>query len=92
MSGQAKSRRNVLGPLAAGFLGVWIWGVHGVRGNDTGGVIPWAAMSAEDALAIAGEHCARYDKYAVITSVHPWSGAYIGFACRRAERYGPVAR
>jgi hypothetical protein len=32
----------------------------------------------------------RYNKYAVITSVHPWPGDYIGFVCRRAGRWGPA--
>ena len=76
--------------LVTGLLGIWIWGVHGVQGNDTGGIIPYSEMRYDDALAIAGEHCSRYDKYAVITSVHPWPGDYIGFACRRPGRWGPV--
>jgi hypothetical protein len=31
---------------------------------------------------MAGEHCARFDKRARITSVHRVYGDYIGFACR----------
>jgi hypothetical protein len=70
-------------------LQVWVW-LGGVKGNDTGGIIPWTPMAYETALQAAGDHCARYDKYAVITSVHPWPGDYVGFACRRPGRWGPV--
>jgi hypothetical protein len=46
----------------------------------------------ETALNTASDHCARWGKYAVITSVHPWPGDYIGFVCRRPDRWGPVSR
>jgi hypothetical protein len=82
--------RQLVRALTGTLLGIWIWGVQGVQGNDTGGIIPFSEMRYDDALAIAGEHCSRYDKYAVITSVHPWPGDYIGFACRRPGRWGPV--
>ena len=82
--------RQLVRALTGTLLGIWIWGVQGVQGNDTGGIIPFSDMRYDDALAIAGEHCSRYDKYAVITSVHPWPGDYIGFACRRPGRWGPV--
>lgn len=82
--------RQLAQALATALLGIWIWGVQGVQGNDTGGIIPFSEMHYDDALAIAGEHCSRYDKYAVITSVRPWPGDYIGFACRHAGRWGPV--
>jgi len=83
--------RGLLGPLV---LGVWLWPFGwGVKGNDTGGIIPWSEdLTREAALTIAGDHCNRYDKFAVITSVHPWPGDYIGFSCRRADRTGPVYR
>ena len=82
--------RQLARALTGTLLGIWIWGDQGVQGNDTGGIIPFSEMRYDDALAIAGEHCSRYDKYAVITSVHPWPGDYIGFACRRPGRWGPV--
>ena len=77
--------------LAATVFGAFLWfGGSGVRGNDTGGVIPWQPGADEYALHLAGSHCIRYKKYAVITSVHPWPGDYIGFVCRRAGRWGPA--
>jgi hypothetical protein len=51
------------------------------RGNDTGGIIPWSCENEADARAIAAAHCARYDKYARITSVKRQYGDYIGFNC-----------
>jgi hypothetical protein len=51
------------------------------RGNDTGGIIPWSCENEADAKAIAADHCARWDKYARIISVHRQYGDYIGFAC-----------
>lgn len=51
------------------------------RGNDTGGIIPWSCENEADAQAIAAAYCARWDKYARITSVHRVYGDYIGFNC-----------
>ncbi|MES1155485.1 MAG: hypothetical protein ABUL48_03545 [Pseudorhodoplanes sp.] len=82
---------KILGPL---LLGLWLWpfGPY-VKGNDTGGIISWdESMTKEEALSLAGGHCNRWDKFAVITSVHPWPGDYIGFACRRQDRWGPAPR
>ena len=68
--------------LAAGLsLPAFAWVGPGVTGNDTGGIIPWTAESRLNGRAWAAEHCARYDKFARITSVHPWYGDYISFAC-----------
>jgi hypothetical protein len=75
--------------LATLVLGVFFW-FGGVKGNDTGGIIPWRPGADEYALQLAGNHCMQYGKYAVITSVHPWPGDYIGFVCRRAGRWGPA--
>jgi hypothetical protein len=52
-----------------------------VNGNDTGGIIPWSRETEYHMRAIAGAHCAQYDKHAHITSVYRQYGAYIGFAC-----------
>lgn len=61
-----------------------------VKGNDTGGIIPWQPGADEYALELAGSHCMRYGKYAQITSVRPWPGDYIGFICKRPGRWGPA--
>ena len=50
-------------------------------GNDTGGIISWSCENEADAQAIAAAHCARWDKYHRITSVHRQYGDYIAFAC-----------
>ncbi|MBX9777413.1 MAG: hypothetical protein K2Y71_23795 [Xanthobacteraceae bacterium] len=51
------------------------------RGNDTGGIIPWSCENEADAHAIAGAHCASWNKHHRITSVHRQYGDYIGFNC-----------
>jgi hypothetical protein len=53
------------------------------KGNDTGGIISWSPQAHRYRHAIAADHCARFDKVHRITSVHPWYGSYIGFACFR---------
>jgi hypothetical protein len=54
----------------------------GVVANDTGGIIPWSPENQRLRREIASAHCARYGKYARITSVHAQYGDYIGFVCR----------
>ena len=51
------------------------------RGNDTGGIIPWSCETEAFAHQIAGEFCARWDKYHRITSVNRQYGDYIAFSC-----------
>jgi hypothetical protein len=55
------------------------WGT--LTGNDTGGIIPWSPQNQRVAHQWASAHCAQYGEYARITSVHPWYGDYIAFAC-----------
>src|SRR5262245_14573627 len=62
------------------------FGPFGLIANDTGGIIPWSPLSERYRLSIAADHCARYFKVAVITSVHRQYGDYIGFVCR----FGPT--
>jgi hypothetical protein len=81
--------RNHIRALTGAALGVFLWyGDH--RGNDTGGIIPWSPGINGGARQIAAGHCGSYGKYAVITSVRPWYGDYIGFVCRRPGRWGPA--
>jgi hypothetical protein len=84
--------RNPIRALTGAALGFAIWygGYGGVRGNDTGGIIPWSPGIDHSARQMAAGHCGSYGKYALITSVHPWYGDYIGFVCRRPVRWGPV--
>ena len=70
----------------AGSTLVGIWGGHS---NDTGGVIPWTPETAHIYRYIAGEECARWNKVAYITSVHPVYGDFIGFVCHWPRHYDP---
>jgi hypothetical protein len=51
------------------------------RGNDTGGIIPWSCETEVVARAVAADFCARYGKFARITSVKRRYGDFIGFNC-----------
>jgi hypothetical protein len=51
------------------------------HGNDTGGIISWSCENEAYAPQIAAAYCARWDKYARITSVDRGYGNYIGFNC-----------
>jgi hypothetical protein len=66
------------------------FGLHGLVGNDTGGMIPWAGQTRYEARAMAADHCAQYNKVARITSVHRRYGDYIGFVCHFPRRYDPM--
>jgi hypothetical protein len=81
--------RTSIRALIPAMLGVAIW-YSGVRGNDTGGIIPWSPGIDHAARQMAAGHCGAYRKYALITSVRPWYGDYIGFVCRRPVRWGPA--
>jgi hypothetical protein len=61
----------------------------GVTANDTGGIIqrgPGIGRSYEE---IAVEHCARFGRFAGISSVRHVYGGYIGFQCVYDRRYDP---
>jgi hypothetical protein len=61
------------------------------RGNDTGGIISWSCENEAYAHDIAAAHCARWDKYHRITSVHRQYGDYIAFACLWTPYTNPYA-
>ena len=56
-------------------------GVYGPNGNDVGGIIPWSPEAEAAAIEIAQNNCRRFNKYAVITSIHRVYGDYISYAC-----------
>ena len=61
----------------------------GVTGNDTGGIIPYAYHSREQARELASNHCAMYGKLARARSIDPRYGGYYSFGCvfdRRTRR------
>lgn len=62
----------------------------GVTGNDTGGIIQWTpAITTRAAAHIAVAHCARWSRYAAISSYHPFYGDYVGFECIYDRRFDP---
>src|SRR5215213_9728280 len=65
-------------------------GPYGLKGNDTGGIIPWTPVTDLIYREIAGDHCARFFKGSRITSVHRQIGDYVAFACRFDRDYDPV--
>jgi hypothetical protein len=67
--------------VSLGFVFIFGAGPMGIAANDTGGIIPWSPENQRNAVTIASELCARYNKYARITSVHATFGDYIGFSC-----------
>jgi hypothetical protein len=62
-----------------------------VRGNDTGGIIPWSCDAEAAAPDLAAAHCARFAKYPRITSVHRQYGDYIAFNCLWNPYMAPFA-
>ena len=62
------------------------WG--SLTGNDTGGIIPWSPEHQLMAREWAAAHCASFDKFARITSIHPQYGDYIAFACEWRPPFG----
>lgn len=66
------------------------FGPYGLRGNDIGGIIPWSPEVHLIYREIAAAHCASYNKFARITSVHARYGDYVGFECRFPRGYDPV--
>lgn len=67
--------------FVAGLSFILLVGVYGPKGNDTGGIIPWSPEAEHNAFDIAQANCSRFNKYAVITSVHRVYGDYIAYAC-----------
>ena len=65
-------------------------GPYVLRGNNTGGIIPYLPAPKGAFLDVAAIHCARYNKLARITSIHRQYGDYVAFACAFARGYDPV--
>lgn len=63
---------------------------YGLKGNDTGGIIPWTPPLELVYKEVAGDHCARFGKIARITSIHRRIGDYIGFTCQFDRDYDPM--
>ena len=74
-------RRQVVLAAALGVMLTSCVGVYGPKGNDVGGIIPWSPEAELAALDTAQSNCGRFNKYAVITSIHRVYGDYISYAC-----------
>ena len=61
----------------------------GLTGNDTGGIIQWTPEIDRSYRDIAVAHCARFNRFAGISSVHGVYGDYIGFRCVYDRRFDP---
>jgi hypothetical protein len=61
----------------------------GLTGNDVGGIIQWTPDVKYFYRDLAAYHCGRYNKIAVISSVHRRYGDYVGFRCYFPRDYDP---
>ena len=52
-----------------------------VTGNDTGGILPYSPDVQPIYHQIAGDFCARWGRFAKVTSIHRVYGEYVGFVC-----------
>jgi len=52
-----------------------------VTGNDTGGIFPYSPGVEPIYRQIAGDFCARWGRFAKVTSFHRVYGDYVGFVC-----------
>jgi hypothetical protein len=80
----------VLLVLAAGLsasTSAMAWGAEfagpgpAVTGNDIGGIFPYSPDVEPIYRDIAADHCARWGRFAKVTSIHRVYGEYVGFAC-----------
>jgi hypothetical protein len=53
----------------------------GVTGNDTGGIFPYTPNVDAVYQQIAEDWCARWQRFAKVTSIHRIYGDYVGFVC-----------
>lgn len=61
----------------------------GLTANDTGGIIQWTPEADRAYKDIAAAHCARFGRYAGISSIHRVYGDYVGFRCIYDRRFDP---
>ncbi|HEX9238511.1 MAG TPA: hypothetical protein VF866_07100 [Xanthobacteraceae bacterium] len=80
----------VLLVLAAGLsasTSAMAWGAEfagpgpAVTGNDIGGIFPYSPDVEPIYRHIATDHCARWGRFAKVTSIHRVYGEYVGFVC-----------
>jgi len=80
----------LLAVLAAGLSAstrAMAWGAEfagpgpAVTGNDIGGIFPYSPDVEPIYRQIATDHCARWGRFAKVTSIHRVYGDYVGFVC-----------
>ena len=62
----------------------------GLKGNDTGGIIPYAQVDPRTAQDMAVAHCAQFNRYPKATAVDARYGGYYSFACKIDRHYDPA--
>jgi len=82
-----------LGAFSLGFSAAHAGGIlgptPGLSGNDTGGIIQVFPGIGDPYRELAAAHCARWNRYAGISSVHREYGEYIGFRCVYDRSFDP---
>ena len=53
----------------------------GVTGNDTGGIFPYSPAVEGIYEQMASDYCARWARFAKVTSIHRKYGDYVTFVC-----------
>jgi hypothetical protein len=72
--------------MAAPAAAQFVWGI---KGNDTGGIIPWSDPPP-NYREVAMSYCAGWNKIGILTSVPRKYGDYAGFICTFPHGYDPV--
>ena len=62
-----------------------------IEGNNTGGVIPPAALAGKDAQTLANAHCAKWNSTAKITFSGADAGNEVVFVCQAPWHQAPAA-
>jgi hypothetical protein len=53
----------------------------GITGNDTGGIFPYSPAVEGIYEQMASDYCARWARFAKVTSIHRKYGDYVSFVC-----------
>ena len=61
-----------------------------IKGNDTGGIIPWSPDLLQTLHPTANAHCANYNKIALVTGLPAQPGDYAAFVCVFPPDYDPT--
>jgi hypothetical protein len=82
-----------LGAFSLGFSAARAGGIlgpgPGLSGNDTSGIIQVVPGIGHDYRGLAAAHCAHWNRYAGVSSVHRVYGDYIGFRCVYDRSFDP---